>query len=570
MERNYPIYTIKKECQDCYKCVRVCPVKAIKVCDGHATVMSENCLACGSCYRVCPSHAKHVRSDIEKVKQLLAKNKNVYASVAPSWAGVLGCDEFTLVGMLKKLGFKGVSETALGAQQVSAAYAEFLNKAKPGVYFSSACPVCADYIVHYAPQFSKNIVPFASPALTHAKMLKKLYGNDAGVVFIGPCIAKKNEADKMPELLDAAITFNELRDWLFEAAIDPLSAPKSAQGFVPSKSSDGALYPLEGGMLRSLKRSGLKDGIEVMTVSGLKEFCKTLEEIGKEPVNQVVFIETLSCKAGCIKGPCTGGEVSMIKAFLGVEKQFDREIPAVKKPEVSVRVDYSSSSAPQKYYSPEDIAGALARVGKYSVEDELNCDGCGYNTCRNFARALLDGRAEPSMCVSYMRKTALRKANAILRCIPSGVAIFDRNLEIIESNIPFAKIAGKETEELYAQCPGLKGACIYKLLPFEELFSLIFNSADNEIRKERVPYGTKLLDMTLFVIEKGQTAGLVVEDVTTTELHREIIAQKAKEVLRKNIMAVQDVAGRLGENIAETEIILNYITEGFGPDKKDK
>lgn len=569
MEKNYPVYTIKKECQDCYKCVRVCPVKAIKVNDGHATVIAENCLACGLCYRVCPSHAKHVRSDIEEAKQLLAKNKNVYASVAPSWAGVLGCSEQTLAGMLKKLGFKAVSETALGAQQVSAASAEFLNKSANGVYFSSACPVCVDYIRHYAPQFAKRIVPFASPALTHAKLIKERYGQDAAVVFIGPCIAKKNEADAHPDLINVSITFDELKNWLFEAGIDPLFAPQSAQGFVPEKSSDGALYPLEGGMLRSLKRNGLKEEVKLITVSGLKEFCKTLEEIEKENFENVCFIECLACEAGCIKGPCPGGEVSAVKAFFNVEKQFDQNIPAVGKAAVTVPLNFAPASQSAKKYSPAQIEEALARVGKYTVEDELNCDGCGYNTCQNFARALLDGRAEPAMCVSYMRKTALRKANAILRCIPSGVVIFNNNLEIIESNIPFSKIAGKDIEDLFEQCPGLKGAYLPKLLPFESLFRQLMRDS-KEVHKERVPFGQKLLDMTLFPIEEGLTAGLIVQDVTKTELHREIIAQKAQEVLRKNILAVQEVAGRLGENIAETEIILNYITEGFGPEDKNK
>jgi len=426
-----------------------------------------------------------------------------------------------------------------------------------------------DYIRHYAPQFTKYIAPFASPALTHAKLLKQTYGQDAGIVFIGPCIAKKNEADRHPDLINVSLTFDELKSWLFEAGIDPLVAPQSEDGFVPERSSDGALYPLEGGMLRSLKRNGLKEDVMLMTVSGLKEFCKTLEEVEKDKIEQVCFIECLACEAGCIKGPCPGGEVSSVKAFLEVEKQFNQAIPAVGKAQVTVPLNFTAVAETAKQYTPAQIAQALARVGKYSVEDEMNCDGCGYNTCQNFARALLDGRAEPSMCVSYMRKTALRKANAILRCIPSGVVIFNNKLEIIESNIPFSKIAGKEIEELFEQCPGLKGAFLPKLLPFEGLFAQVF-VADKEVRKERVPFGTKLLDMTLFPIEEGQTAGLIVQDVTKTELHREIIAQKAKEVLRKNILAVQDVAGRLGENIAETEIILNYITEGFGPEEKEK
>ncbi len=567
MKKNYPIYTIKKECQDCYKCVRACPVKAIRVEEGHAAVIAENCVACGMCYTVCPTHAKHVRSDIEKVKALINSGAKVYASLAPSWAGVLDCGVSGLVGMLKKLGFAGVSETALGAQQVSAATAEFLNQAAPGVYFSSACPVCVDYISRYTPELKKYIVPYSSPALTHAELLKKTFGEDIKVVFIGPCIAKKNESDTQEDLMAAAITFEELKKWLFEEGLDLLNSPQSGDGFVPEKSSDGAVYPLEGGMLRSIRRNGLKEGVKLITVTGLKNFCKTLQALKEQNIDRVCFVECLACEGGCIKGPCPGGEVSTLNAFLGVEKQFDESIPPVKQAKYKVPLSFGGEVAPEKKFTEEEILSALAKVGKFTADDEINCDGCGYNTCRNFAHALLEGKAEPAMCVSYMRKRASRKANAILRCIPSGVVIFDNNLEIIESNRPFAKIAGADIEELFEQIPGLKGAALGKILPFETIFKRIFKDG-KEIHKERIPFGKKLLDMTIFPIEEGQTAGLIVQDVTKSELHREIIAQKAQEVLRKNILAVQEVAGRLGENIAETEIILNYITEGFGPEKK--
>ncbi|WP_428066151.1 [Fe-Fe] hydrogenase large subunit C-terminal domain-containing protein [Candidatus Proelusimicrobium volucris] len=567
MKKNYPIYTIKQECQDCYKCVRACPVKAIRVEEGHAAVIAENCVACGMCYTVCPTHAKHVRSDIEKAKSLIGSGAKVYASVAPSWAGILDCSVSRLVGMLKKLGFAGVSETALGAQQVSAVTAEFLNQAEPGVYFSSACPVCVDYISRYTPELKKYIVPYSSPALTHAELLKKTFGEDIKVVFIGPCIAKKNESDTQEDLIAAAITFEELKKWLFEEGIDLLNSPQSSEGFVPEKSSDGAVYPLEGGMLRSIRRNGLKEGVKLITVTGLKNFCKTLQALKEQNIDRVCFVECLACEGGCIKGPCPGGEVSTLNAFLGVEKQFDESIPPVKQAKYKVPLVFGGAVAPEKKFTEEEILSALAKVGKFTADDEINCDGCGYNTCRNFAHALLEGKAEPAMCVSYMRKRASRKANAILRCIPSGVVIFDNNLEIIESNQPFAKIAGADIEELFEQIPGLKGAALGKILPFEMIFKRIFKDG-KEIHKERIPFGKKLLDMTIFPIEEGQTAGLIVQDVTKSELHREIIAQKAQEVLRKNILAVQEVAGRLGENIAETEIILNYITEGFGPEKK--
>ena len=145
MNHSYPVYTIEAECQDCYKCVRHCPVKAIRVRDGHATVMPELCVACGKCVEVCPVKAKQVRNDTGRLRLLLAESAPVYASLAPSWVS-----EFTditpgqLIRALKLLGFTGVSETALGAQLVSARVAKELDTGKPGLLRSSACPTAGD------------------------------------------------------------------------------------------------------------------------------------------------------------------------------------------------------------------------------------------------------------------------------------------------------------------------------------------------------------------------------------------------------------------------------------------
>ena len=196
------VYTLYNECQDCYKCVRRCPVKSIRIQDGHACVISERCISCGRCVSSCPSHAKRVRSDIDPVKKLLNSGKEVYVSLAPSWRAAFSCTSKQMIATLKKIGFAGVSETALGAQEVSIETARLLNNKDKGLMISSACPVIVKYVKLYKPEFADYIVPIASPALTHAELLKQHYGKDIGVVFIGPCIAKKEEADTHKDLID--------------------------------------------------------------------------------------------------------------------------------------------------------------------------------------------------------------------------------------------------------------------------------------------------------------------------------------------------------------------------------
>ena len=211
MEKQYPVYTLKNECNDCYKCIRECHIKAIRIQNGSASVINDKCIACGHCVQICPAGAKRVRNDIDIVKTLLLTGKKVYVSLAPSWAGVYNISKEKMIAVLKKLGFTGVSETALGAQEVSIQTAKMLNNADKGLFISSACPVVDDYIRLYKPDFAKCITPVASPALTHCGLLKDMLGEDIKVVFIGPCIAKKNEADKHEDLMAAALTFDELK-----------------------------------------------------------------------------------------------------------------------------------------------------------------------------------------------------------------------------------------------------------------------------------------------------------------------------------------------------------------------
>ena len=279
MEKTYPVYTLKNECNDCYKCIRGCHVKAIRIQGGSASVINDKCLACGHCVTICPVGAKKVRNDIDKVKKLLLTGKDVYVSLAPSWAGVYNFPKEKMIAALKKLGFAGVSETALGAQEVSIQTAKMLNQAESGLFISSACPVIDDYIRLYKPEFAKNITPIASPALTHAGLLKDIYGQDIKVVFIGPCIAKKNEADRHPDLISVALTFDELNYWLKEEFIDVKNIEVNSDcKFVPESAYEGALYPLEGGMNETIKRVGIdKDDVTFIALSSLEEFDKSLQ-----------------------------------------------------------------------------------------------------------------------------------------------------------------------------------------------------------------------------------------------------------------------------------------------------
>lgn len=571
MNNNKPVYTLINECHDCYKCVRECHIKAIKIENGHASVIPDKCISCGSCVKACPSNAKRVRSDIDKVKNLFLAKKEVYVSLAPSWVGVFDLKSSKMIKMLKHLGFKGVSETALGAQEVSIETAKMLNEAEKGLFISSACPVIVDYIRFYNPKFAKNITPVASPALTHAKMLKKEYGENISVVFIGPCVGKKVESDEHGDLIDASLTFEELRIWAKDEGIDIASIPSSDDNvFVPHTSYEGALYPIEGGMNETIKRIGIKEEVQLLNISSLETFEKSISGLNPDELTCPIFIEALACDGGCVSGPCISTDkagVNIISKVLSTTS-YRKDIPQVAQTVVSH--EFSPKAVEHKEYSPQEIAKVMKKIGKHSQEDELNCGGCGYSTCLELANALLSGDAEPSMCVSYMRKIAMRKAAAMLRCMPSATVMVDNNLEIIEANEAFMRMfAGDMYDVFSARQDGMAGAALDRIIDFTDIFKNALRTG-KDIHKERFPIKNRLYDINAFTIEENEIVGAIITDVTQSETNREKIAQKAQEVISKNIATVQNIACLLGEHMVETEMLLSSIANDFDADEEEQ
>lgn len=566
MNNLYPVYTLKNECHDCYKCIRECHVKAIKIQDNSASVIDERCIACGHCVTVCPSKAKRVRNDIENVKRLFLQNKKVYVSLAPSWVGAFDTTKEKMITVLKKLGFEAVSETALGAQEVSIECAKVLNNAEGnGLFISSACPVIVDYIRLYKPSFAKNIVPVASPALTHAKMLKKEFGDDIAVVFIGPCIAKKKESDSHQNLIDVALTFEELNYWLKEEFITFKETEVTEKvDFVPQSAYEGALYPIEGGMLETIRKVGIdKKKVSLISISSIKNFDKALDGINLEKLNNKIFVEALGCEGGCVNGPCLSSEKGVIAVSANVlhSTKFRKQIPT--EADTVVNENYYPNPVKKHKYPIEQIEEALRRISKHTFEDELNCSGCGYSTCRDFVNALIAGDAESSMCVSYMRKIAVRKAAAMVRCMPAAVVMIDKNLNILESNDAFMRMFCDDMYEIFASREeGLIGAAIDRIVPFGDVLKSALKS-NEDIHKEHYPINNKLYDISAFTIEDGEIAGAVITDVTKSEMDREKIAKRAREVIAKNIATVQEIACLLGEHMVETEVLLDSIAKGY-------
>ena len=564
MNSQNPIYTELTRCQDCYKCVRACPVKAIRVEDERAAVEAARCVYCGTCVNVCPVGAKKVRDDLGRARLLMRRRERVVLSLAPSWVTEWpGVRPGQMVRALKLLGFAAVSETALGAEEVSAACGALLDRAGRGVFISTACPSVVDYIRKFRPGLARFLVPYLSPMLAHAQVLRRELGDDIGVVFLGPCIAKKTEADDRPELVDVVLTYPSLHRWFEEAGIVPSALQEGPEDeLVPRRAGQGVLYPMDGGMNRGISASGHGATASLLASSGMGAVEAALEGLEDADPEPALFLELLACEGGCVNGPRAARAQGTALKRLAVERGLDEALPVPVQPEVDLRRAYPADPVELPAFHEAEIQKALRRLGKSTPEDELNCGGCGYDTCRNLARALLEGRAETSMCVSYMRKLAMNKANALIRAMPSGFVIVDENLEIVECNRRFAEVLGGDTVTVYDARPGMAGASLAKVAPFQNLFADALDT-EEEVLSRDVRLGGRVVRLTVFPIEREHLVGGILHDITEPAFQRDQIIQKAEEVIRKNVTTVQQIAYLLGENAAETEMTLDSIIDSF-------
>lgn len=565
MNPAQPIYTEDNNCQDCYKCVRYCPVKAIRISNNCASIIDELCIACGKCVEVCPVGAKKVRSDIEVIRHLLGSGKKVILSLAPSWVSSFpGVSPQAMVSQLRQMGFFAVSETALGAELVNRHLRHTLPAAGPGISLSSACPTVVEYITRHKPEYAPMISEVYSPLIAHAHFLKSHYGPEVSVVFAGPCIAKKREADNHRNVLSAAVTFAELSEWMKESWFNPGSEDAC---FEPVEAVAGSLYPLEGGMIAGLNDPKSESQQQLMSFSGMEAVQGVLNQLERWNPDKRVFIELLSCPGGCINGPAIAEKPSMGFRYSSIMDASSRKIRSIGVGKemmhpVSISTVYQGVPAARaaSKYSAADIMDSLRAVGKQTGKDELNCGGCGYESCQEFAVAMLEEKAERNMCVSYMRRVAHDKASVLLQRMPSGVMIVDEHLKVIECNGNIARMLGEEIQMIYEANPGLPGADVKKLTPFFRLFEQVLSSGKDLLDKE-FKSKNHLLKVSVFSVQTHKIVCAIVRDLYNPEVRTDEVIKRTRSIITENLETVQKIAYLLGENASKTETNLHSILE---------
>lgn len=414
MKREAPpstgvVTTILDRCRRCYSCVRGCPAKAIRVQGGQAHVIEERCIGCGTCVKVCRQKAKQVLSALPATRQLLGSGRPVAAVVAPSYPAALpDASAGQIVAALRQLGFAGVYEVGFGADMVAREYARLARRRPKTCLISTPCPALVSYVRKYAPDLVPNLVPIVSPMAAMARVVRGALMPNASVVFIGPCIAKKAELRDggVAGNADAAMTFTELDELLRERGIDPGALPPSA----PDEPLPGlgALFPITGGLLRAAAlRADLTDDT-VVPIDGPRRCIDTLRALERGALG-TCFVDALWCE-GCVGGPGYPQEVSPLARRRQVTEHVralaDHARSARRSLKRLGRVDLSREFRAEPLAAPapteKEIRDVLARTGKLSADQELDCGACGYPTCRDKAIAVYQGLAENEMCLPYL------------------------------------------------------------------------------------------------------------------------------------------------------------------------
>lgn len=549
--------TLKKSnCKNCYKCIRNCPVKAIRFSGDQAHIIADECILCGRCFVVCPQNAKEIVSEVEKVKVMIQSGEPVIASMAPSFiANYDGVGIDAMREGLQKLGFADVEETAIGATMVKTDYERLVHEKQKPVIISSACASVNLLIQKHYPEMIKYLADTLSPMQAHCRDIKRR-NPEAKTVFIGPCVAKKDEAQRYPGIVDAALTFEELTEWLEKENI------RLEKKMDNNPESLARIFPTVAGILRTMKDRNPE--YEYVAVDGIENCIAALEDVAAGHVSNC-FMEMSACKGSCVNGPVMEKyHPWFIADYLSVARYAgDKDFP-VEQPEISeLSRRYDILEGMKDMPTERKIQEILSKMGKKKPSDELNCGTCGYDTCREKAIAIYQGKAEIEMCLPYLKEKAENFSNIIFDNTPNGLLVLNERLEIQQINPAACRIMNIRRPS------DVLGSQIVTLLdpkPFldalesrKSVFQCAYLAEYDRYVEEQVLYDQSYRMLFCMLEDVSDEAA---EREKKAEMRRQT-TEVADKVVEKQMRIVQDIASLLGETAAETKIALTNLKESM-------
>ena len=550
--------TLKKSnCKNCYKCIRHCPVKSIRFSGNQAYIIGNECILCGQCFVVCPQDAKQIVDESEKVKVLLQSDEPVIVSLAPSFvANYRGAGIDAMKTALKALGFSDVEETAIGATIVKNEYERMVAEKTRDIIITSCCHSVNLLIQKYFPKELQYLADVLSPMQAHCKDIKRRYPN-AKTVFIGPCVAKKDEAQHYDGYVDAVLTFDELSAMLRDANITIAKESDSAE------QSRARLFPTTGGILKTLS---LQDpGYTYMAIDGTENCMAALRDIESGNIHRC-FIEMSACTGSCIGGPVMEKyHHSPVQDYAAVNRYAAEQDFAVEQPAPGLlRKEFMAIERRLGTPSEEQIRETLRQMGKMKPSDELNCGSCGYDTCREKAIAILHGKAEISMCLPYLKDKAESFSDTIVRNTPNGLIVLNEKLEVQQIN----KAALRILNVRFAS--DIMGDQVVRVMEPSDFLAVLHQGRDIHNKRVYLAEYEKYVEETILYDKEYRLLLCILRDVTEEEAQRDKkehirtqTVEIADKVVDKQMRIVQEIASLLGETAAETKIALTKLKESI-------
>lgn len=548
----------KSNCKYCHKCIRHCPVKAIRFSANQAHIIGNECILCGQCFVVCPQNAKQIVDETEKVKVLLKGEDPVYVSLAPSF--VANYEGVGIDGMreaLKELGFADVSETAIGATIVKNEYERMIREENRDIIISSCCHSINLLIQKYYPDTLRYLADVMSPMQAHCAEIKKEYPG-AKTVFIGPCVAKKDEAEYYTGIVDAVLTFEELSRWLKEENIE---LKKKTDNTAESRAR---FFPTTGGILKTMKQD--MPGYTYIALDGVENCISALKDIESGKMHKC-FIEMSACTGSCVGGPVMEkyNHYSPISNYIAISDYAGEKDFEVVQPE-SIEIKKYIKPIEHELKEPleTEIAAVLRQMGKFTPEDELNCGTCGYNSCREKAIAVCQGKAEISMCLPFLKDKAESFSDTVVKNTPNGLIVLNENLEVQQINDAAKKIMNIRYDS------DILGEQVVRILDPVIFTDVLKTGKDLKGQRTYLAEYKCYVEQTVVYDRDSHLLIGIIRDVTDEETEREKkenisrqTVEVADKVVNKQMRIVQEIASLLGETAAETKIALAKLKESI-------
>lgn len=551
--------TLKKSnCKNCYKCIRHCPVKAIRFSGNQAHIIGNECILCGQCFVVCPQNAKEIVDETEKAKVLLQSGNPIIVSLAPSFiANYEGVGINAMRKALKQIGFYDVEETAIGATIVKTEYERMLKEDDRDVIITSCCHSINLLIQKHYPAALEYLADVISPVQAHCRDIKSRFPN-AKTVFIGPCVAKKDEADHYEGFVDAVLTFEELTEWLKSEKIE---LEHEIDNDVCSRAR---FFPTTGGILKTMAQD--ISGYTYLALDGVDNCLAALNDIISGKVHKC-FMEMSACVGSCIGGPVMEKyhRSSVVKDYIAVsdyagEKDFEVSQPKTGELKKSFEYIEQRSQMPSNL----EIQSGLRQMGKFKPSQELNCGSCGYNTCREKAIAICQGKAEISMCLPFLKDKAESFSDTIVNNSPNGLIVLNENLEVQQINAAARKLMNIRSAN------DILGDQVIRILDPTGFMKVLTTGRD--IQNERVYLAEykRFVEQSIVYDNDSKLLIGIMRDITDEQNEREKkekisrqTIEVADKVVDKQMRIVQEIASLLGETAAETKIALAKLKESI-------